>query len=71
LWPGDLFHPLEDVGYHHPKMGQTLSIDAPTNVLFDVVVVIVGVITILQIAHLALPNKHFTGKTFYAVLGDS
>jgi hypothetical protein len=52
-------------------MGQTLSIDAPTNVLFDVVVVIVGVITILQIAHLALPNKHFTGKTFYAVLGDS
>lgn len=48
-------------------MGQTLSIDAPTNVLFGAVMVIVGVITILQIAHFALPNKHFTSKTFYAV----
>ena len=51
-------------------MGQTLSINAPTNVLFGAVMAIVGVITILQIAHLALPNKHLTGKTFYAMLGD-
>jgi cbb3-type cytochrome oxidase subunit 1 len=48
-------------------MGQTLSIDVPTNILFGVVMVIVGVVTILQIAHLALPNKQFTGKTFYAL----
>lgn len=52
-------------------MGQTLSVDAPTNVLFGAVMMIVGAITILQIAHLALPNKDLTGKTFYALLGDS
>jgi len=48
-------------------MGQTLSIDALTSAFFGAITVIVGVTTILQIAHLALPNKHFTGKTFFAL----
>jgi hypothetical protein len=45
-------------------MGQKLSIDATTNIIFGVVTVIAGGATVLQTAHLARLRRRPTRKPF-------